>query len=250
MRRPVIAGNWKMNGLLADGRARVDAIKEHVADGPPPYDLVVCPPATLMCELATLVRGTGIAIGGQDCHNRPSGAYTGDIAAEMLADLGCSHVIVGHSERRRDHGEDDQTVAAKAAAAHDAGLIAIVCVGETKAQRDAGQASAVVANQVRESLPDGAASDNTVIAYEPVWAIGTGDTATPEDVAEIHGVIRRLLAGLLPGQAEAFRIIYGGSVNAGNAAELLALDDVDGALIGGASLKPEDFWTIAQAVPK
>lgn len=250
MRRHVIAGNWKMNGLTADGLARIDALKQHAAAGLPSCDLVVCPPATLICEVAKLVRGTSIAIGGQDCHHRPSGAYTGDIAAQMLADLGCSHVIVGHSERRRDHGETDQTVAAKAAAAHDAGLIAMICVGETKAQRDAGEAAEVVAGQVQESLPDGATCENTVIAYEPVWAIGTGDTATPADVAEIHGMIRKLLADVLPGESDRFRIIYGGSVNPANAVELLALDDVDGALIGGASLKPDDFWTIAQAVPK
>lgn len=249
MRRPMVAGNWKMNGLKADGVARFEGLMALAAVEPAACDVVICPPATLIETLSDRA-GSGIVVGGQDCHHEPSGAFTGDIAAPMLADLGCRHVITGHSERRRDHGEDNQLVAAKAAAAHGAGLTAIICVGENKAERDSGQALDVVARQVRESLPDKAKATNTVIAYEPVWAIGTGDTATPGDVAEIHGMVRDLLLTLLPDEADAIRILYGGSVNAGNAAELLALDNVDGALVGGASLKPDDFWAIVQACPR
>jgi len=249
MRRHLIAGNWKMNGQKADGIVRVETLMAKAEAQPAAAEVLVCPPATLIAALAECAKGSAIAVGGQDCHAQPSGAFTGDISAAMLADLGCGHVIVGHSERRRDHGEDDRIVAAKAAAAHDAGLTALVCVGESKADRDAGRAGEVVAGQVRNSLPDGAGAQNTVIAYEPVWAIGTGDTATPDDVAEIHGLIRGLLDELVPGQAADFRILYGGSVNAGNAAALLALDDVDGALVGGASLKPDEFWSIVEAVP-
>ena len=249
MRRHLVAGNWKMNGLKARGIALFEDLVVKTKAASPSCDVVVCPPATLISVLAERAEGTEILLGGQDCHVQQSGAFTGDIAAAMLADLGCSHVIVGHSERRRYHGEDDQTVAAKVAAAHDAGLTAIVCVGESKEERDAGRAGDVVTDQIRGSLPDGANAKNTVIAYEPVWAIGTGDTATSADVAEIHRLIRDLLAEVMRGQAGAARIVYGGSVNAGNAAELLALDDVDGALVGGASLKPDDFWAIVQAVP-
>jgi triosephosphate isomerase len=250
MRRHLIAGNWKMNGLKADGIARLQDLTARAKAAPADCEVLICPPATLISALGELAAGTGIAVGGQDCHTRENGAFTGDIAAAMLADLGCTYVIVGHSERRRDHGEGDRMVAAKAAAAHEAGLTAIVCVGESKAERDAGRAGDVVTAQVRHSLPEGADAGNTVVAYEPVWAIGTGDTATPADVADIHRLIRDLLADVMAGQAGAVRIIYGGSVNAGNAAELLALEDVDGALVGGASLKPDDFWTIVQAVPK
>jgi triosephosphate isomerase len=249
MRRHLIAGNWKMNGLKADGIERVERLAAMAETSPPVAEVLLCPPATLVAVLREGVKESPIVFGGQDCHARQNGAFTGDISAAMLADIGCGYVIVGHSERRRDHGEDDQIVAAKAAAAHDAGLTAIVCVGESKAERDAGRALDVVAGQVRASLPDGANAANTVIAYEPVWAIGTGDTATPGDVAQIHRMIRDLLEDMAPGQAQRFRILYGGSVNAGNAAELLALADVDGALVGGASLKPEDFWTIVEAVP-
>jgi triosephosphate isomerase len=249
MRRHLIAGNWKMNGLKADGIARFDDLAAKARAAPPACEVLVCPPATLLAILAEHAPGSGIVLGGQDCHARQSGAFTGDIGAAMLADLGCAYVIAGHSERRRDHGEENSMVAAKAAAAHEAGLTAIVCVGESKAERDAGRAGAVVAGQVRASLPEGANAHNTVVAYEPVWAIGTGDTATPGDVAEIHGLIRELLGDIMPGQADNTRLLYGGSVNAANAAELLALGDVDGALVGGASLKPDDFWTIVQAVP-
>jgi len=249
MRRHLIAGNWKMNGLRADGFDRIERLLAAAAEKPPTAEVLVCPPATLLSALVERTRGGPIMIGAQDCHMRQSGAFTGDISAAMLADLGCSHVIVGHSERRRDHGETDRIVAEKAAAAHEAGLTAVVCVGESKAERDAGRAVEVVTGQVRASLPPGATASNSVIAYEPVWAIGTGDTATPQDVAEMHKAIRSLLAAVAPDQSAAFRILYGGSVNVGNARDLLAIEDVDGALVGGASLKSEDFWTIVEAVP-
>ncbi len=244
-RRKLIAGNWKMNGLHADGVALASGIAEKLkAAGTVAFDLLVCPPATLIWPVAAAVKGSGLAVGGQDCHAKTSGAHTGDISPAMLVDAGCSHVIVGHSERRQDHKEPDALIADKAAAAHAAGLVAIICVGETLEQREAGQAGAVVASQLAGSIPPGSTAVNTVIAYEPVWAIGTGRTATPTDVAEIHALIRQdLLKRLADGAA--VRILYGGSVKPSNAGELMAVADVDGALVGGASLKVEDFWGIA-----
>jgi len=259
-RRILIAGNWKMNGLRADGLALARALAERARGaggrdgagggaerGTPPVDWLVCPPATLIEAVVAAVAGSGMAVGGQDCHAAGSGAHTGDIAAPMLADLGCGYVIVGHSERRADHGEDDATVAAKAAAAHGAGLVAIVCVGESEAERDAGQAEAVVARQVLGSLPPSADAGNTVLAYEPVWAIGTGRTANASDVARMHAAIRARLPATM--DRARCRVLYGGSVKPGNAAELLALADVDGALVGGASLDAASFWAIGAAAP-
>ncbi len=249
-RRPLIAGNWKMNGLKADGLALAEGIAAKLKAAPPPADLLVCPPATLIDALCRAVAGSGLAVGGQDCHAANSGAHTGDIAAPMLKDLGASHVIVGHSERRTDHRETNAQVQAKATAAHAAGLVAIICIGETEAERDAGRTLAVVGEQFDGSLPAGATADNTVIAYEPVWAIGTGRTPTTPEVVEVHAAIRAL-AGKRLGAAGAdrLRILYGGSMKPSNAKELLALADVDGGLIGGASLKVEDFWAIAQSCP-
>ncbi len=245
--RPLVAGNWKMNGLkaslgeLAGMAARYDAaLKGKI-------DLLICPPFTTAGLAAQAASGTGIAIGGQDCHARESGAHTGDVAAEMLADLGLTHVIVGHSERRTDHAESDAVVKAKAAAALRAGLIAIVCVGETHAERMAGTTLDVVGRQVNGSLPDGATAANLVIAYEPVWAIGTGLTPTAADVAEVHAFIRKELERLLPDQGAGVRILYGGSVKPNNAVELMGVANVDGALVGGASLKAADFMAIADA---
>jgi triosephosphate isomerase len=248
-RRPLIAGNWKMNGLAADGVALAAGIAARRKAQPDlPCDVLVCPPFTLVAEVARTVAGSGIAVGGQDCHAKIAGAHTGDIAAAMLKDCGCSAVIVGHSERRSDHGETDATVKAKAEAALAAGLIAVVCVGETLAQRDAGRTLEVNRSQVQGSLPDGATAANTVIAYEPVWAIGTGRVASPEQAQEVHALIRSELAARL-GAAEAakMRILYGGSMKPDNAKALLALPDVDGGLIGGAALKVEDFWAVASA---
>jgi triosephosphate isomerase len=245
-RRKLIAGNWKMNGQRADGLAlaRDIAGKARAAKGGP--EILVCPPATLIAVVAEAVQGSPVLLGGQDCHARASGAHTGDIAAPMLADLGCRYVIVGHSERRTDHGETSAIVRAKAEAALAAGLAAIVCIGETLAQRDGGQTLQVIKDQLAGSVPAGASASNTVIAYEPVWAIGTGRTATAAQVAEVHGLIRKELGGRMQ-EADGVRILYGGSVKASNAAELLAVPDVDGALVGGASLKADEFMAIAVA---
>ena len=246
VRRKLIAGNWKMNGLRAAGLELAKDLAGRLrAAGPVGFDMLVCPPATLVHSVAEAVAGTPLAIGGQDCHVSKSGAHTGDISAVMLADSGSTHVIVGHSERRQNHGENDTLVSSKATAAHEAGLIAIICVGETLEQREAGKALDVVGSQVKGSIPAGATSANTVIAYEPVWAIGTGKTATAADVAEVHAHIRKTIEGRIgnPGQA---RILYGGSVKPSNAAELLAVENVDGALVGGASLVADDFWGIAE----
>ena len=250
MTRKLIAGNWKMNGLRHGGAALAEDLAARARSaGPLGWDLLVCPPAILLEPVGAALEGSAIALGGQDCHPARSGAHTGDISAEMLADAGCHFVIVGHSERRAGHGEDDALVRVKAEAAVAAGLTPIVCVGETAAQRGAGAALAVIEAQVTGSLPPGVDGPDLVIAYEPVWAIGTGRTATPGDVAEVHGHIRGLLARLLGGAeaAGAVRILYGGSVKPGNAAELLAVADVDGALVGGASLDAEDFWAIGAA---
>src|SRR5258708_20904063 len=222
-RKALVAGNWKMNGLRADGVALARAIAER-AKAPHACDLLVCPPATLLVPVGAALAGSGVALGGQDCHAATSGAFTGCISAEMLRDAGCSHVIVGHSERRHTCGESDADVQAKALAAWRAGLVAIICVGETRAEREAGIAVEVVAAQLAGSVPDGAAPDNLVAAYEPVWAIGTGLTPTNADIAEMHAAIRgRIPAGT--------RILYGGSGNPKNAAEILALPAVDGALV-------------------
>ena len=248
VRRPMIAGNWKMNGLRADGVALARAVA--AGAGGLSCELVVCPPATLLAPVAEALSGSKVGLGGQDCHAKAKGAHTGDIGAAMLADIGCTHVIVGHSERRTDHGEDDAAVNAKAKAAHAAGLTAIVCVGESEAERDSGRTLAVVGGQVRGSLPAGATAAVTVVAYEPVWAIGSGRTPTPEQIREVHGHIRKTVAECL-GQAaaDAMRLLYGGSVKPGNAAEILALTDVDGALVGGASLAAEDFLAIGKSCP-
>ncbi|HUO55183.1 MAG TPA: triose-phosphate isomerase, partial [Rhodoblastus sp.] len=237
--RPLAAGNWKMNGLQASV-AEIAAIAQAAATEAPGAEVLICPPATLI-SAGVAAAGGKIAIGGQDCHARASGAHTGDISAEQLFDAGARFVIVGHSERRADHGESDEVVRAKAEAALRAGLIAIVCVGETHLQREAGQTLAVVGAQLSGSLPHGATAANLVVAYEPVWAIGTGLTPTPADVAEVHAFIRHELVDLMPGEGAGVRILYGGSVKPANAAELMAVENVNGALIGGASLTAKDF---------
>ena len=246
-RRILIAGNWKMNGLLADGRALAEGLaREMKAAGAPNFEMLVCPPFTLIGEVGKALAGSGIALGAQDCHTAASGAHTGDISPAMLADIGCTHVIVGHSERRTDHGETDEMVRAKAEAAHGAGLTAVICIGETESERDADQTLDVNARQIAGSVPDGATPANTVIAYEPVWAIGTGRTPTLDEIQAVHAFIRGEIAKKLGADAaQAMRILYGGSMKPGNAGEILPLEDVDGGLIGGASLKVEDFWGIA-----
>jgi len=241
--RPLVAGNWKMNGLAASAAElrKIIAGAQQLAN----VDVMVCPPATLVAEFAAVARGSGVAIGGQDCHALPAGAYTGDISAEMLKDAGAQAVIVGHSERRQYHGETDEAVRGKALAARRAGLLAIVCIGETRAERDAGHARAVVRAQLDGSLPDRADDLSFAIAYEPVWAIGSGSTPAPRDIADMHGFIRQRLASRYGQAGQGTRILYGGSVKPENAKELMAVENVDGALVGGASLKADEFLAIA-----
>jgi len=246
--RPLVAGNWKMNGLGAS-LAEIEAVSNAVNGAEEGPETLICPPATLVARAATKAAGR-IAIGGQDCRAEPSGAYTGDISAEMLKDAGASYVIVGHSERRQYHHETDRTVAAKARAAWRAGLSAIICVGETEAERDAGKAFAVVAEQIRASVPAEAEGGRTAVAYEPVWAIGTGRTPTNDEIAQMHAHIRNVLGDALGLQGREIRILYGGSVKPANARDILALPEVAGALVGGASLKARDFLEIVRAAPR
>ncbi len=246
-RRPLIAGNWKMNGLAGDGLALARDVAAGVRQaGWNDRDLLVCPPATLVAAVAEAVKGSGVLVGGQNCHAKANGAHTGDIAPEMLKDAGASCVIVGHSERRADCGETDAVVRAKAEAAWRAGLLPIVCIGETLAEREAGKTLAVLESQLKGSVPAGASAANLVVAYEPVWAIGTGKTPTTPEVAAAHAHIRKVLGGLVA-DSDKVRLLYGGSVKGSNAAELLAAGDVDGALVGGASLKADEFLSIAKA---
>ena len=242
--RALVAGNWKMNGIKASF-AEADAVAKAVeAATGLGADVMICPPTTILGALSDRLAGTRVSTGAQDCHPNESGAHTGDVSAEMIRDVGGTASIVGHSERRADHGEENDEVRDKAAAAHRAGLTAIICIGETEAQRRNGETLDVVRTQLMGSLPDGATSANTVIAYEPVWAIGTGLTPTPEDVAEVHDLIRGLLVEKLGADGENMRILYGGSVKPSNAAELMGVSNVNGALVGGASLKADDFLGI------
>jgi len=246
--KPLVAGNWKMNGLKADLAIAAEVAKGIDAGLRQAVDLAICPPATLLFTLTAALIGSRIATGGQDCSAHASGAYTGEVSAPMLVDAGATYAIVGHSERRTLHGESNGQVKAKAEAALAAGLTPIVCVGETREEREAGKALAIVKKQLRGSVPDGASAASLVVAYEPVWAIGTGLTPTAADVAEMHEAIRAELGRIL-GKANAagVRLLYGGSVKPSNAAELMNVANVDGALVGGASLKAEDFLAIARA---
>ena len=243
--RKLAAGNWKMNGTGAS-LAEVSALLS--AHPAPACEMLLCPPATLVARMADLAKGTALFIGGQDCHAKASGAHTGDIAADMLAEAGASHVILGHSERRTDHGETDAQVQSKSLAAWAAGLVAVICVGETEAERDAGKTLDVIGTQLAGSVPNGATAANTVIAYEPVWAIGTGRTPTLEEIAEVHRFIRERLTARFGEQASDMRLLYGGSVKPSNATEIFAVPHVDGALVGGASLKAADFGAIVAAL--
>lgn len=246
-RRPLIAGNWKMNGLAADSLALARAVADGVKQAAwTDREVLICPPSTLVAAIANAVKSSGVLVGGQNCHAAASGAHTGDISAEMLRDAGASHVIVGHSERRTDCGETDVIVRAKAEAAWRAGLLPVVCIGETLAEREAGRTLAVLETQLKGSIPAGASALKLVVAYEPVWAIGTGKTPTTAEVAAAHAHIRQVLRGLVA-DSDAVRLLYGGSVKASNAGELLGAGDVDGALVGGASLKAEEFLAIAKA---
>jgi triosephosphate isomerase (TIM) len=247
--RPLIAGNWKMNGLRSS-MAEFEAMLAGAPTVVGKADLLVCPPATLVAAFSTKLGGSkSVAIGGQDCHPKASGAHTGDISAEMLADAGASAVIVGHSERRADHGENDTLVRQKAEAAWRAGLTAIVCIGETQGHRDAGQTLEICRGQLQGSLPDGASASNLVVAYEPIWAIGTGLTPTAKDVEQIHQFIRETLTARFNKEGAGMRMLYGGSVKPSNARELMAVANVNGALVGGASLKASDFLAIAAGCP-
>ena len=243
--KKLAAGNWKMNGTSA-ALAEVQAlIAAHPA---PACEMLLCPPATLITQMAWAAKESALMVGGQDCHPKVSGAHTGDVSAAMLKDAGASHAIVGHSERRTDHGETDALVKAKAEAAIAVGLVAIVCIGETEGERDAGQTLAVIDRQLDGSIPEGAAAANLIIAYEPVWAIGTGRTPTLSEIAEVHAFLRDRLRGLIGAEAAGVRLLYGGSVKPSNAVEIFAVPHVDGALVGGASLKAADFGAIVTAL--
>ncbi|MSO92113.1 MAG: triose-phosphate isomerase [Rhodospirillales bacterium] len=248
-RRSLVVGNWKMNGFKADGLALARALAGRMRHrGDARFEMALCPPFTLIAAVGDAIANSGIALGGQDCHPKPKGAHTGDVSAPMLKDLDCRFAIVGHSERRADHGETDALVKAKAEAALAAGLTAIVCIGEREAERDAGRTLQVVKTQLLGSLPKGAAPATTVVAYEPVWAIGTGRTPTTAEIGEVHALIRSELAQALgKTTAEGIRLLYGGSVKASNAKEIFAVDGVDGGLVGGASLDVDEFWAIAEA---
>lgn len=247
VRKKLIAGNWKMNCLTDEGTELAKNVASAVKSGKFDCDFLVCPPFTILSAVKKCLRGSKIALGAQDVHFAEKGAHTGDISPLMLKDVGCGYVIIGHSERRVDHFESDKLINQKAVAAHAAGLNTVICIGETGEQRDAGKTIKVCESQIKGSVPSDATAKNTVIAYEPIWAIGTGKTPTAADVEEVHAAIRKTLAGKL-GKATAnkMRILYGGSVKPNNAAELLSLPDVDGALIGGASLKAQDFIDIAK----
>jgi triosephosphate isomerase len=249
-RRTLIAGNWKMNGNKAETKKLAGALARKMKKaGRPKFEMLVCPPFPLLGLAVDTVRGSGIKVGAQDCHMNEKGAHTGDTAAPLIKNMGAKYVIVGHSERRTDHGETDKTVKAKAEAAIAQGMAAIVCIGETLAEREAKKTMPVNRKQLKGSLPDGANAKNTVIAYEPVWAIGTGKTATPEDAQKVHAMIRKeLIKALGEKEGNKVRVLYGGSMNPKNAAELLAQPDIDGGLIGGASLKADDFWAVAESV--
>ena len=243
--KKLAAGNWKMNGTAASLSEVAALVQAHPAPG---CEMLLCPPATLLGAMAATAKGTALNVGGQDCHAKASGAHTGDISAAMLRDAGASHVILGHSERRADHRETDAQVLAKAEAAIAAGLIAVVCIGETEAERDAGRTLHVVGTQLHGSVPAHATAATLVVAYEPVWAIGTGRTPTIPEIAEVHAFLRARLTARIGAEAAGVRLLYGGSVKPSNAAEIFAVPHVDGALVGGASLKASDFGAIVAAL--
>ena len=245
MRRGLAAGNWKMNGTGAS-LGEIEALK--AAHGAPGVDVLICPPATLVARMTAAAAGSAVAVGGQDCHAAANGAHTGDISAEMLVDAGATAVIVGHSERRADHGETDADVRAKAQAALGADLLAVICLGESLEEREGGKTLDVIGSQLAGSLPDGLTGVNAVIAYEPIWAIGTGKIPTLEQITEVHDFIREKLVARFGVEGDAVRVLYGGSVKPTNAAEIFAVANVDGALVGGASLKAADFSPIISAL--
>ncbi len=246
--RPLLAGNWKMNGLRRDGLDLARALARRAREAVPlACDIVVCPPATLLAEIRDALDGSPVMLGAQDCHGRPKGAHTGDVSAAMLADVGCRYAIVGHSERRAAHGETDAMVRAKAEAVRDEGIVAIICVGESAAEREAGTTLAKVGQQLEGSVPDGARVDDTAVAYEPVWAIGSGRTPSVSEIAEVHRHVHAICRERFSDAAAGLRVLYGGSVTADNAAAILGIAEVGGALVGGASLSAEGFWAICRA---
>jgi triosephosphate isomerase len=242
--RKLVAGNWKMNGQRTAAQSFAATLIRHLGGRPAPCDMLVCPPAPLFDVLRAALAGSPVALGGQDCHGAPKGAHTGDVAASMLADAGCSHVIVGHSERRAAHGETDAAVAAKAAAAAAAGLVPIVCLGESAEQRQRGEALAVVARQLAGSLPADLAPARCVVAYEPIWAIGSGAIPTSDEIAGVHGHLRARLVERFGAAGQGVRLLYGGSVKPSNAGGIVRIPAVDGLLVGGASLLADDFWAV------
>ena len=249
MPRTLIAGNWKMNGLMAN-LVEIDRVSAEVPSSGEGPEVLLCLPATLIHAAGQKASGSGLMLGAETCHVKEKGAHTGDISAEMLKDAGASYVIVGHSERRADHGESDSLVANQAEAALRAGVTPIICVGETLAQRDGGEVLTVISSQIDKSIPQNAEAGQIVVAYEPVWAIGTGRVANSEQIAEVHSLIRELLVKRFGDAGQQTRILYGGSMNPGNAAEILSVNEVNGGLIGGASLKADDFLAIyRQAAP-
>jgi len=250
-RRTLIVGNWKMNGMNVDGIALAKGVADKIkAAGDTSFDMLICPPYTLISSVVATLSGSALSVGAQDCHTEENGPYTGDISASMLKDMGCSFVIVGHSERRSKHDENNAQVLSKAKIANSVGLNTVICIGETETERDTSDTINVVKAQITGSVPVSATAKNTVVAYEPVWAIGTGRTPTNDEVQKIHEVIRSQLAFKLGvDTANGIRLLYGGSMNAENAKDLLSLPDVDGGLIGGASLKVNDFWTIGECCP-
>jgi triosephosphate isomerase len=250
-RRTLIAGNWKMNGMSFDGIALAKGVANKIkAAGDTSFDMLICPPYTLIGSVAAALSGSPLSVGAQDCHTEENGPHTGDISASMLKDIGCSFVIVGHSERRSKYGENDAKVLSKAKIANSVGLNTVICIGETETERDSSETINVVKAQILGSVPDSATAKNTVVAYEPVWAIGTGRTPTNDEVQKVHAVIRSQLALKLGADtANSIRLLYGGSMNPENAKELLSLPDVDGGLIGGASLRVNDFWAIGEGCP-
>ncbi len=243
--KKLAAGNWKMNGTGASLSEVAALLQAHPAAA---CEVLLCPPATLVGQMAAMAAGTALRVGGQDCHAKAAGAHTGDISAQMLRDAGATYVIVGHSERRTDHGETDALVQAKAVVAQGAGLVPVVCIGETEAERDTGATLDVIGTQLHGSVPDGSTAATLVVAYEPVWAIGTGRTPTLEQIAEVHGFLRARLTARLGAEAAGVRLLYGGSVKPSNATEIFAIPHVDGALVGGASLKAADFGAIIAAL--
>ncbi len=245
--RKLAAGNWKMNGLAAD-LAEVEALAK--AHPSPAVEVLICPPATLIAPMCTRIAGSAIAVGGQDCHAVEKGAHTGDISAQMLADAGATNVILGHSERRTDHYETDASVRLKTQAAWSADLVAIVCIGETLGEREDGETLDIVGGQLAGSLPDGCTAANTVVAYEPVWAIGTGKVPTLDQIAEVHDFLRARLEERFGAEGAGIPLLYGGSVKPSNADEIFGVSNVDGALVGGASLKAADFGGIIEALER